>query len=536
MQTLGISEESKKRKIMSRLRTRTRTEEVARNIGPQEALSDFTNQLQGDLLNSIMASAAEAVLVVDSAGRVKLANDAARSILGIQRSPARGIPWDRACTLLRRDSGAPYHSTQRPLDRALRGEPVDSEIFRVRRHSNANEIWVSCRVLPLENTAEGCHGAIMVARDITSLVIAEKRLLSNQQRLQSLIDRLPAIVWTTDCKLCFNSVQGMGLALLNQSPDKIVNRTMQEVFHTSDPKFKPVAHQLRALAGFPSSYEWRWRDRDYAVSVKPLIAHDKTIFGSVGIALDVTADRHNSRQLATARQIQKRLFPSTAPCLQGYEIAGRTCPAESVAGDYFDYISIENDVLGLVVGDVSGHGVGPAMLMAETRAYLRALAREGHRLHGILKKANDYLYRDTDPDKFVTLFLGELDPSRRQFRYASAGHETAYILDTAGEIKMSLGSTTTPLGLFASMSIESAKTIDLNSGDILVVLTDGVIDAARGEEDYFGRERALEVVRQHRLESAPQIVSSLHHAVHEFLGPFHQEDDLTALVVKVLDS
>jgi sigma-B regulation protein RsbU (phosphoserine phosphatase) len=191
--------------------------------------------------------------------------------------------------------------------------------------------------------------------------------------------------------------------------------------------------------------------------------------------------------------------------------------------------------MGIVVGDVSGHGVGPAMLMAETRAYLRALAREGHGLHGILTRANDYLYRDTDADKFVTLFLGELDPDRRRFNYASAGHETAYILNASGEVKTSLQSTTTPLGLFESMSIEPMASIDLQPGDILVVLTDGVVDAARGDEDFFGPQRALDVVRRHRSKSAQEIVGALHHAVREFLGPYLQEDDLTALVVKVLD-
>ncbi|HKI83659.1 MAG TPA: hypothetical protein VKA63_04915, partial [Candidatus Krumholzibacteria bacterium] len=133
-------------------------------------------------------------------------------------------------------------------------------------------------------------------------VSAEKRLISNQQRLQGLIDRLPAIVWTTDCTLRFNSVQGSGLTLLQQDPERIVNRTMQEVFSTNDPDFKPLAHQLKAVEGISSSYEWHWRGRDFAVSVKPLIASDQTIFGSVGIALDVTADRHNTRQLASARQ------------------------------------------------------------------------------------------------------------------------------------------------------------------------------------------------------------------------------------------
>ncbi len=367
-------------------------------------------------------------------------------------------------------------------------------------------------------------------------VSAEKRLISNQQRLQGLIDRLPAIVWTTDCTLRFNSVQGSGLTLLQQDPERIVNRTMQEVFSTNDPDFKPLAHQLKAVEGISSSYEWHWRGRDFAVSVKPLIASDQTIFGSVGIALDVTADRHNTRQLASARQIQERLFPARAPQLKGYEIAGQTNPAETVAGDYFDYISIENGATGFVVADVSGHGVGPAMLMAETRAYLRALAREGHGLHSILQRANDYLYRDTDSDKFVTLFLGELDPLRRRFNYTSAGHETAYILNAAGEVETSLRSTSTPLGLFETMTIDPMKSIELKCGDILIVLTDGVIEAARGDDEFFGPERALEVVRQHRTRSATEIVGALHGAVHEFLGPYRQEDDLTALVVKVLDS
>ncbi len=485
------------------------------------------------LLDCIMASAGEAVLVVDRQGRVRLANPAARRLFGLPDRGAVGQRWDRGCRLVRREGQGPYGEGERPLDRALSGEVVDLDVFRVTHSGRQDGAWVSCNARPLDGGGHGGEGAIMVARDISSLVRAEEQILSNEQRLHRLIDRLSAIVWTTDNELRVTSIRGNGLLALGKRPDELLNRSLYELFHVEDPGFRPIAQQLRALRGAATSYEWRWKKRDYAVSTEPLLGPDEKIIGSIGIALDVTEARNTSRQMVVAQQIQERLFPSQDPSPAGYQIGGGTFPAEFAAGDYFDYMPMGDGSLGLVVGDVSGHGVGPAMLMAETRAYLRALAMVEGKVETILERANGFLYSDTDPDKYVTLYLGKLEPKCRRFRFASAGHAPAFLLDHTGRVKARMESTTTPLGLFETMPDHHSRVVDLEPGDLLVILTDGVTDASRDGIGFFGEERALDVVRQHRDQPPRTIVENLQLAIQEYLGPHPQEDDITALVVKV---
>ncbi len=484
---------------------------------------------------AVFDSAVEGLLLVDENGDLQMVNRAARRLFDIPEKDHLNGLWDRGSILLRRESMERYEVGERPLDRALMGEAVDLEIFRVRTESHPDGRWLSCSAHPviLENSTR--HGAIMVARDITTLMDAQDHLQQSEQRLRGLLDKMPAMVWTTDTELVFQSSQGSALKNFGLEPDALVGKSMFEFFRTDDPDFKPIAQQRHAIRGDSSNYEFFWRERYYAVSVEPLTDPYDQIVGGIGIALDVTHDAAIRRQIDAARQIQDRLFPDSPPQLPGYEIWGATFPAEIAAGDYFDYVDICDGTMGLVVGDVSGHGIGPALLMADTRAYLRLLARENSRLETILERANHLLYHDTEPDKFVTLFMGKLDPEHGRFRYASAGHSTAYVFDEEGAVRDRLSSTTTPLGLFPHLDQSPSKSVKLLAGEMLVVLTDGVTEATRDpdSEDWYGEQRALELVRKHRHLSAEFIVKELHRSVHGFLGGSQQSDDITVLVLKV---
>jgi PAS domain S-box-containing protein len=157
--------------------------------------------------------------------------------------------------------------------------------------------------------------------------------------------------------------------------------------------------------------------------------------------------RESQEQFRVAREIQQRLFPKSAPVLEAFDIAGATYPAEATGGDYFDYLPMLNDRWGIIVADVTGHGVGPALLMAETRAYLRILAGRREDVGEILTRANSVLAEDVGSERFVTLFLARLDPRDRALVYASAGHTTAYIMDRAGNVRQTLPRTGVPLGI-----------------------------------------------------------------------------------------
>jgi serine phosphatase RsbU (regulator of sigma subunit) len=236
-------------------------------------------------------------------------------------------------------------------------------------------------------------------------------------------------------------------------------------------------------------------------------------------------------EIRIARQIQQKLFPAAPFPLAGFDVAGASYPAEATGGDYFDYIPFKDRSVGIAIGDVSGHGFGPSLLMAEMRAYLRAFAMTHTDVARILSLVNEALVTDVD-GRFATLLLARLDADQRSFIYTSAGHQTGYILDASGAVKTLLKSTGIALGVMADGDFAAAQPVVLKPGDIVLLLTDGIVEAHGGDEELFGVERALEIVRDSRAKAANDIVDILCTRARDFCSFRTQVDDMTAIVIK----
>jgi serine phosphatase RsbU (regulator of sigma subunit) len=243
--------------------------------------------------------------------------------------------------------------------------------------------------------------------------------------------------------------------------------------------------------------------------------------------------RENEEQFRVAREIQQHLFPKSAPVLPGFDIAGVSHAAEATGGDYFDYLTLLNDRLGVAIGDVTGHGIGPALLMAETRAYLRIVGRNREDTGEILTRANRVLAEDVGYERFVTVLLVSLDPNRHVLAYTNAGHPAGYVLDASGAIKAQLKRTGLPLGIKPDTIYPPSTEVALAQGDVILLLTDGIDEAVAPDEKLFGVERALDVVRANRAATAQEIVDALFLAVRQFSQDLTQLDDATAVVIKV---
>ncbi len=243
--------------------------------------------------------------------------------------------------------------------------------------------------------------------------------------------------------------------------------------------------------------------------------------------------RETHEQLRAAREIQQRLFPAAAPRLPGLEIAGASFPAEATGGDYFDYIPMADGGVGVVVADVTGHGFGPALVMASARAYLRALAQTRTDVADILRLANRVLSADVGNDRFITMLLARLHPLSRTLVYANAGHPAGYVLDALGLVKHQLGSTAIPLGVLPDCDFPAGESVRLVSGDLVVLLTDGVVEARSPDNTPFGTQRVFDLVRLYRADPPQQIVANIYHAVRAFSHNLPQVDDITAVVIKV---
>jgi phosphoserine phosphatase RsbU/P len=237
-------------------------------------------------------------------------------------------------------------------------------------------------------------------------------------------------------------------------------------------------------------------------------------------------------ELRLAREVQQRLFPATTLPVPGLDIAGGSFPAEATGGDYFDYIPMQDGALAVAIGDVCGHGLGPALLMAELRAYLRALLLTRTDVGEIVEILNRAITGDTD--RFVTFLMARVDTCTRSLEYAGAGHMPGYVFDVQGDVKARLLSTGLPLGVLAESIYPVQSVPPLQDGEVVLLLTDGIVEARGEHGTMFGTERAVAVVQSMRNRPSREIVNALFHEVRDFSREAVQPDDMTAVVIRAV--
>jgi len=244
------------------------------------------------------------------------------------------------------------------------------------------------------------------------------------------------------------------------------------------------------------------------------------------------------RSLALAMEVQQHLLPQEAPSLPGFDIAGTSAYCDETGGDYFDFIDLVDlgdGKLGVAVGDVTGHGIGAALLMASARGVLRSHAgRHEGDLGRLFAALNRHLVRDTGEERFMTLFYGILDAADGSLRWTSGGHDPAFWLRRSSGRFKELPNTGIPLGVLEEADYAQGGPIHLESGDIIAVGTDGIWEANNVAGEMFGKERLREVLSACADRSAEDIHVAVVSAVNDFLGAGPQEDDITLVVIKAL--
>lgn len=237
-------------------------------------------------------------------------------------------------------------------------------------------------------------------------------------------------------------------------------------------------------------------------------------------------------EMRIARSIQERLLPWVPPMIPGARVAGASTPADSVSGDYFDYLTLPDGRFALAVGDASGHGLGPAMLMAEIRTCLRAFVLNMHDPGDILNATNDLLAGTMPDNRFVTLLLMCFDEEMATVSYASAGHPPACVLKGNGSTHVKrLEATGMPIGVEEGL-IET-KRASIDTGDLVLALSDGILEAHHTPRNQFGFDRTIDLVTEHRQSDPVDIINRLNDAVRAFCEPSSPPDDMTSVVLKV---
>jgi len=235
-------------------------------------------------------------------------------------------------------------------------------------------------------------------------------------------------------------------------------------------------------------------------------------------------------EIAEARAIQEGFLPKEIPQLAGYEIAAAWQSARVVGGDYFDVLPFDAEMCGLCIADVAGKGLPAALLMSNLQAAVRGLASPSLAPEDLCSRLNALLCRNIASDRFVTLFYAQLDGPSRQLRYVSAGHNPPFVVRRDGSHER-LREGGVVLGVFANQKFKSDIT-QLQSGDRLVLYTDGVTEACNSDDEEFGEDRLLRVLQENASSPAVEIQKEILQSVADFSRRPWQ-DDATLLVVAV---
>jgi len=236
------------------------------------------------------------------------------------------------------------------------------------------------------------------------------------------------------------------------------------------------------------------------------------------------------QEMETAAQIQKNFLPKSDPVFEPFDISGATRACRHVGGDYYDFIPVDQDRLGIVIADVSGMGVSAALLMASLRAALHAAIPVTKDLALLAAKLNDFVHASSDAQSFISFFFGFLERDRGELRYVNAGHNPPLLVGPAGGPRR-LDSTGFCLGMFPSVSFETG-TVPIEPGQILCLFTDGIVESRNAGKEEFGDDRLAERLRESAGLRARDIMEKVYEDTFAFSACAEPGDDMTLVIVK----
>ena len=275
--------------------------------------------------------------------------------------------------------------------------------------------------------------------------------------------------------------------------------------------------------------------------IVPILLHGSTLRDDQGVIIGtmafVTDMTEHKKSLALAGEVQRGLLPQKSPNIPGLDIAGRIITCDEIGGDYFDFLSgtdCPNQHFGVVVGDVTGHGVDAALLMTSARAFLRMRASQCGSISQIVSEMNRHLTLDVlDSGRFMTLFYMTIDTEKKYLHWVRAGHDPAILYDPAQATFEELKGAGLALGVDEHFVFEENQKKGLTGGQIIAIGTDGIWEARNKDRQMYGKNRFCEIIRRNANEIANDIVNAVYDDIDKFTSGLKSEDDITLVVIKI---
>ncbi len=283
------------------------------------------------------------------------------------------------------------------------------------------------------------------------------------------------------------------------------------------------------------------KEGDLQTSVK-VVSNDE--IGVLGDAINEMTKGLIERErmqlsLSLAKEVQQNLLPKSNLKVNGFDIAGKSVYCDETGGDYYDFISIrDNDKqkIGVAIGDVSGHGIASALLMATVRSSLRQRASLAGNIAKIISDVNRQLAQDVeDSGQFMTMFFLTLDTETRQLEWVRAGHDPGIVYDSESDSFSELGGLGIALGVDAGWIYTDNKKTDFSSGQIIFLSTDGIWEARNKKGEMIGKAPILKAIRQNSSSDATQIIDAIFDILDKYIGDMKIEDDITSVIIKRQD-
>ena len=497
-------------------------------IDTQEALRSF--------LASIVESSDDAIIGTTLDGRILSWNRGAGQIYGYSAEEIIG----RALAVLALPER--FDEVPRILEKVHRGERV-KHFETMHLCKNGQVISVSLSISPVVDAPGRIIGVSCIARDVSRRIRYQESLREAEQKYRLLFTAGTDAILVTDAEtgqvVDYNEA---ALRLYDYPPEAFSRLNIGDLVMTSEINHpaSPVETPPDSIVRIPQE---RHRKRDGTIfpaemSTSAFVWKGRPL--QVGIVRDISEQqriRELRQSLLMASEIQRHLLPRQAPELAGFDITAESRYCETIGGDYYDFVPLPEEgpsLLGCVVGDVSGHGIAAALLMAMAKGVLRAeIERFGGDLSGLFLSMNGLLARNINDDRFVTLFFGVLDAEKKTLCWNSAAHGPVFWYRRREAVIEELSTTGPPLGAFENSDFKPRGPIRLESGDVVLIGTDGIWEARNPAGEMFGTRRLRQVLATWADKPAAAIHGAVMEKVQIFCGTCTPEDDMTLMIVKV---
>jgi PAS domain S-box-containing protein len=433
---------------------------------------------------------------------------------------------------------------QRRSDLQHRRLGVNEQLETRYRKKDGSVLWARVATSPIIGEGGAFEGALAMVSDVTE----QKRTEVEERRLRNRVNLLSQAVEQTADSVVITDRQGT-IEYVNPAFEATTGYGREEAIGQTPRILKSTLHKKEfygrlwnqileggtfrgTLVNRKKSGKLYWTEQ----TITPIKDSAGTIGHFVSVLKDITELRKQQEQelqLRLGREVQQRFYTSAAMCAAGFDIASAAYPARETGGDYLDLFSMADGRICIGIGDVSGHGLGSALVMALTRAYVRSFAQVETDLAKILSNVNHMLIADhLEDDRFVSLLLVCLDGPNGSLSYASAGHVPGFLMNGSGKIESVLESSGPPLGLFDDSQFVTSA-LPLAPQQLVILLTDGAAETTASEDVQFGTDGVLEYVRDHRHHSARDLAEGIYRAARAFASDEPQRDDVTDVIIKI---